>query len=100
MENSDDESVSRKDLVPPGWFQKPQDYRLFDFILENIGFIIDELEEKNRLLALGIISAGGGKYKGPIRSTGYFNSKDDLLCKGLSIIGKSSFNGLTIVDGG
>lgn len=100
MEEDTDDNSSEKELVPLGWFQKPQDYRLFDYILDNIGFIIDDLDEKNRLLGLGAIISEGGNYTGTVRATGYFRAQDDLLCRGISVIGRSNFQGLVIVDGG
>ncbi|OLS19816.1 MAG: hypothetical protein HeimC2_39830, partial [Candidatus Heimdallarchaeota archaeon LC_2] len=96
---SDSGSSEVKDLVPLGWFSEKHDNRLFDYILENIDFIVDDLEERNRILSLGLISAGGGNYKGKIRSTGDFRAQDDVLCRGISIIGKSKFKGILIVDG-
>ena len=50
-------------------------------------------------MSLGLISAGGGNYKGKIRSTGDFRAQDDVLCRGVSVIGKSKFKGILIVDG-
>lgn len=100
MDEDNDDISSTKDLVPLGWFQKPQQNRLFDYILENIDFIIDDLEDKSRVLALGAIVSEGGNYKGSVRATGYFRMQDDLHCRGLSVIGRSNFQGLVIVDGG
>ena len=99
MEKDTEDISSEKDLVPLGWFQKPQNYRLFDYMLENIDFIIDDLEEKSRIIALGASVSKGGNYKGTIRATGYFRSKDDLLCHGITVLGRSNFQGLVIADG-
>ncbi len=99
MEESDTESSSVKDLVPLDWFTQKQEYRLFDYILENIDYIIDDLEEKNRVMSLGLISSDGGNYKGALRNIGDFYIQDDLLCRGLSVIGRAMIKGLLIVDG-
>ncbi|MCE7736320.1 MAG: hypothetical protein GPJ54_15675 [Candidatus Heimdallarchaeota archaeon] len=99
MEEDADDKSSEKELVPRGWFEKPQDYRLFDYILDNIGFIIDDLKDKSRILALGASVSDGGNYKGAVRATGYFRAQDDLFCRGVSVIGRSNFRGLVIVDG-
>lgn len=99
MEESDNESSSVKDLVPLDWFTQKQEYRLFDYILENIDYIIDDLEEKNRIISLGLISSNGGNFKGAIRSLGDFRTQDDFFSKGLNVIGRSLFKGLVIVDG-
>jgi cytoskeletal protein CcmA (bactofilin family) len=90
---------SGKELVPLGWFQNPQEHRLFDYMLANMNFIIDDLEIRNRMIGLGLLSSEGGNYKGSIRSTGYFVAQNDLLCKALSTIGRAKFNGLLIVNG-
>ena len=88
-----------KDLVPADWFQKSHDYTLFNYIVENIADLIDDMELKNTMLLLGAGTSDGGNYKGKVITTGYFNATQDVVCKGVMVVGKSVFDGLVIVDG-